>query len=33
VDTFAVIQDLLKGLDETGLNLPGDVMLAEESHA
>ena len=33
VDTFAVINDLLKGLDETGLNLPGDMRVAEESHA
>jgi MoxR-like ATPase len=32
VDTFAVVNDLLKGLDETGLNLPGDISVAEESH-
>lgn len=32
VDTFAVVNGLLKGLDETGLNLPGDVSIAEESH-
>lgn len=29
VDTFAVIRDLLAGLDETGLDLPGDVELEE----
>jgi MoxR-like ATPase len=29
VDTFAVVRELLTGLDETGLNLPGDVEVAE----
>jgi MoxR-like ATPase len=29
VDAFALVRDLLAGLDETGLNLPGDVRIAE----
>src|SRR5262245_62419630 len=29
IDTFAVVRDLLDGLDETGVRLPGDVALAE----
>jgi MoxR-like ATPase len=33
VDAFAVVAELLKGLDETGLDLPGDVRLTEPSHA
>jgi MoxR-like ATPase len=29
VDTFAVIRDLLAGIEETGLNLPADMKIAE----
>jgi MoxR-like ATPase len=33
VDTFAVVRDLVAGLDETGLNLPGDLQIAEAADA
>lgn len=32
IDTFAVISDLLTGLEESGLKLPADITLAEVSH-
>ena len=32
VDTFAVIRDLLKSIEETGLNLPADVKITEVHH-
>jgi MoxR-like ATPase len=33
VDAFALVGQLLAGVDETGLNLPGDVAVAEVRHA
>jgi MoxR-like ATPase len=32
VDAFAVVADLLAGVAETGLNLPGDIALGEVEH-
>jgi MoxR-like ATPase len=32
VDTFAVIRDLLAGIEETGLNLPADMKITEVAH-
>jgi MoxR-like ATPase len=33
VDSFSLVRQLLEGVDETGLNLPGDVAIAEVPHA
>ena len=33
VDALTVVQKLLGSLDETGLNLPADLAIAETSHA
>jgi MoxR-like ATPase len=33
VDTFAVVRDLVAGLDETGLNLPSDLQITEAADA
>jgi MoxR-like ATPase len=32
VDAFTIVHGLVSGMDETGLNLPGDVALAEVKH-
>jgi MoxR-like ATPase len=32
VDTFAVVRDLLAGVEETGLNLPADLKISEVPH-
>jgi MoxR-like ATPase len=32
VDAFAVIRDLLAGIEETGLNLPADMKITEVHH-